>query len=60
EWHKRIGSFDGEWHKRIGSFEFENLSDKNELNKKAKEFLTQAMDLRDNDLNNKSPLKMKM
>ncbi|MDN7094966.1 hypothetical protein HPP99_23770, partial [Enterobacter hormaechei] len=48
------------WHKRIGSFEFENLSDKNELNKKAKEFLTQAMDLRDNDLNNKSPLKMKM
>lgn len=54
------GSYDGEWHKRIGSFEFENLSDKNELNKKAKEFLTQAMDLRDNDLKNKSSLKMKM
>ena len=54
------GSYDGEWHKGIGSFEFENLSDKNELNKKAKEFLTQAMDLRDNDLKNKSPLKMKM
>ncbi|EGD9591871.1 hypothetical protein DNR33_20480 [Escherichia coli] len=54
------GSYDGAWHKRIGSFEFVNLSDKNELNKKAKEFLTQAMDLRDNDLKNKSPLKMKM
>ena len=54
------GSYDGKWHERICTFEFENLSDKNELNKKAKEFLTQAMDLRDNDLNNKSPLKMKM
>ncbi len=35
-------------------------SDKNELNKKAKEFLTQAMDLSENDLNNKSALKIKM
>ncbi|EJK1647595.1 hypothetical protein NK181_004752, partial [Salmonella enterica] len=54
------GSYDGAWHKRISSFEFENLSDKNELNKKAKEFLTQAMDLSENDLNNKSPLKIKI